>query len=566
MFQRDCTAGNSQLASGEWTTKVGELSDEWASMPEVDKIDYIVRAADETSRRNECVSTPLPASGSRGWRATEQYKKEAQEFGKAFLKKTSCARLQHNEAQAKAADFSEFGVGISSHDCALDLGFIDMETSDQGILRFCDKVLQGKAEARDAEGIEKMENQPDTKTCHELYGMCFSAPHRELSHKYMKSVHRLLSTSNGKFRVGCLFRLIFPEFSDIYFLGPCMKKPQMQVFLSANDEWWPKVTIIPMDKHLPTMSLSVQCFQALLCRAGAAPPESIKIEILQYRIEPTEPLLHVYVNEGDQIEYQLNSKAPPKRRHRRGRIGLGLTMPKKEGSKQPARRSISSVIQSMASRRRQVDEKKPKQPGASEHDLRNQLDSDQVDSGSESHSDASCSSSDSAEGNIETPAEIPVKTPIQKKEERECISLLELDSDLRPVLPAPKSVPKPRVKTQCHGHVGLIDIDVQKGGRRAVCPSCGGKFSPGDVRFVHAFDVYKWQAFVHPDCAIVYLRTRALDHMEQVVSFLNAKKVDTSLSEPCRRAAAKLNSEVHAIFNGPQSSSSSSSSSHISHS
>ena len=149
--------------------------------------------------------------------------------------------------------------------------------------------------------------------------------------------------------------------------------------------------------------------------------------------------------------------------------------------------------------------------------------------------------------------EVPVKTPVQMNEEKACV----LESSQKPA--APKAAPKLSYSSQCHEHTGLIGIDLQKKGKRAMCPRCGAKFEVDDVRFAHAYDVLKFNKYIHASCYLAYAKVTETADFQQIHCFLESyitspTSSTSSVDAKCLQSAQQVQSELHSLMHGSQSS------------
>ena len=343
-----------------------------------------------------------------------------------------------------------------------------------------------------------------------------------------------------------------------------MKKPLLQVLIRGferpSDGSNSDIVLLPPGTvgKVPSFCTGHQAFHQICAAeidAGHELPESIKIAVHQYTLNPFAPLLAVKLSTPGSTFFELRTKNPPPKKVERKLLGIrmkkrkrtrpagkgsGKGRPKGSPTQTDHAKDIDHQLKCMAN---------PQLSASVEQDSDIDMAFSDHDQGSESESSLSGhDGSDSIDGGSPpTPfgevAEEPVRPPEKIEEEAELTRLdLEREKRMQDLSgntgdnPRPTCLPK---TSFCNQSLGLVDAGIQVASRCATCRHCLTKIEKQCVRFQYAWSLKKFASWLHTECVLPHLIQEGASFL-QASNYVSGVVQDMTKAPEVREAASSL--------------------------
>lgn len=337
---------------------------------------------------------------------------------------------------------------------------------------------------------------------------------------------------------GSLIEVVCPGVTGrfFYFIASAMKKPQMQVLLSAYPDFTLpgssearglSIRLLERASDDPHLCTSHQAFHhicALKGRNGAeVDPEELSLVVYEFKMNPFLPLTTVQTTSASEPRKLITTKAKPALRQARLPFGLKPQVRKRKArtsntgeAKKQKPHAAASAASSTPSNVAvlldgQVTGSQSNAVGTEsggEHQSVGQVSSGSSGSSSSSNDDSDGST---AEENQLAPHVAEEKAELRRvsKQHQEHIEATGQifcprgEPDAKDGARLPPEPPKTTTSTFCNAQLGLMDVGLQVAARLATCRHCVTKIERKTIRFGYAWSRSKFlHGFILAACSI----------------------------------------------------------------
>lgn len=339
---------------------------------------------------------------------------------------------------------------------------------------------------------------------------------------------------SGDLKSGALIELQQCGEKRVFFLGPAIFKPRLQVLVEGEVRAGNRnrVHICRKDTDDMVWLTSQQLFQSIL--EGSDKMSTMCLKTYDYTLPVEGPLLFAEVIQDSVVSHTLHSSPPKKEKKRASsKLPFGLTL------QRPRKRRNIAATRHVKGKNSDGGQPKSKDEPLAESLLRElghgdfRLRESETDSQDDPGSDSTSSA--------DTEGEERTAHRDQRQEEDATRQVLDSHMQLvtqeqakaaepmaaEPMAAEPSQASNPAVfaharpPTRCNSHLGIVNISVQTHGRLPICRHCSQKIAKKQGRIGYSFSLQKFHCYVHLACFSAYLDSQKGD-ASQACSFIDS--------------------------------------------